>query len=152
MIGNALAHAVSGADVSLAVCCALLIFSGLLGPLEPKARAHRKFRRTVRPSGEPASVAGQWDVHIDYLLGSSNHRFTIEQAGNNLTGTHYGETLEGSLRGSVYADEVKFRSVHHIQGTSIAYTFSGKAYANTMTGTVDMGEYGPAQWTATRKA
>lgn len=55
MIGNALAHAVSGADVSLAVCCALLIFSGLLGPLEPKARAHRKFRRTVRPSGEPAS-------------------------------------------------------------------------------------------------
>jgi hypothetical protein len=54
MLGYALAHAtLLGAGGSLAVYGALLIFSGLLGPLEPKARRPGEFRRPVRSGHEP---------------------------------------------------------------------------------------------------
>ena len=111
-----------------------------------------KMENPVRPTGEPASIAGHWDVHIDYLLGSSSHKLVIEQAANRITGTHAGETLTGNLRGSIYGNEARFHSSHKIQGTSIGYEFTGKASGDSMTGTVAMGEYGQARWTATRKA
>jgi hypothetical protein len=54
MLSHALAHTILlGAAGPWAVCWALLIFSGLLGPLEPKARAQRELRDAVRSSDEP---------------------------------------------------------------------------------------------------
>jgi hypothetical protein len=54
MLGHALAHAtLLGTTGSLAAYGALMIFSGLLGPLEPKARRLGEFRRPVRSSPEP---------------------------------------------------------------------------------------------------
>ena len=91
-------------------------------------------------------------MRIQYLLGSSSHKLTLEQAGTALTGTHFGETLSGAVRGSVHGDDARFRSSHRIQGTSIGYDFRGKVSGDTMSGTVAMGEYGEAKWTATRKA
>ena len=38
------------------------------------------------------------------------------------------------------------------EGTSLSYTYKGSISGDTMTGTVDLGEYGPATFTATRKA
>ena len=58
MLGHAVAHTILlGAAGSWAVCCALLIFSGLLGPLKPKAGALREIRRAVRSSDEPPPKA-----------------------------------------------------------------------------------------------
>ncbi|PYT12857.1 MAG: hypothetical protein DMG59_22235 [Acidobacteria bacterium] len=104
------------------------------------------------PSDKAVSIAGEWAVRIQYLLGSSSHKLTLEQAGTALTGTHFGETLSGAVRGSVHGDDARFRSSHRIQGTSIGYDFRGKVNGDTMSGTVAMGEYGEAKWTATRKA
>lgn len=54
MLGYALTQAtLLGAGGSLAVYGALLIFSGLLGPLEPKARRPGEFRRPVRSGHGP---------------------------------------------------------------------------------------------------
>jgi hypothetical protein len=58
MLGHALAHTIRlGAAGSWAICSALLIFSGLLGPLKPKTRAQREIRRAVRSSDEPPPKA-----------------------------------------------------------------------------------------------
>jgi uncharacterized pyridoxal phosphate-dependent enzyme len=111
-----------------------------------------KIENPVRPSGEPSSIAGQWDVHIDYIRDSSSHRLSIEQSANSLTGSHHGELLEGNLRGSIYGNEAHFHSSHRIQGTAIGYDFTGKVSGDTMAGTVTMGEYGQARWTAKRRA
>jgi uncharacterized pyridoxal phosphate-dependent enzyme len=111
-----------------------------------------KIENPVRPSSPPAQIAGQWAVHMTYSLGSSDHHFTIEQSGSNLTGTHRGETLTGQLHGSVYGKEVSFRSSQHIQGTSLSFDFHGTADGDTMQGTVSLAEYGQANWTAKRRA
>jgi hypothetical protein len=55
MLGHGLVHtAFSGAAGSLAVFCALLIFSGFLAPFEPKSRALRERRRAGRSGHEPS--------------------------------------------------------------------------------------------------
>jgi D-glucosaminate-6-phosphate ammonia-lyase len=105
-----------------------------------------------RPAQEPAFIAGEWSVHIEYTRSASTHKLTIDQLNNVLTGTHNGETLSGALHGSIYGNEARFTSSHKIEGTSINYTFRGTATANNMSGVVSLGEYGQANWTATRKS
>ena len=109
-----------------------------------------KFSNPEHPSGSPAQIAGKWDVHIDYLAGSSTHHFNIEQSGAGVTGVHAGETLNGPIRGKVYGNEVILRSSQKIQGTSLGFDFRGECQGSSMSGTVSMAEYGQAKWTATK--
>jgi L-seryl-tRNA(Ser) seleniumtransferase len=109
-----------------------------------------KLPELVKPSGPTASVAGRWDVKLEFRLGSANHTVWLEQQGDRLFGTHYGETIRGNIRGIVEADHVEFRSNQPIEGTSLGYGFSGKVAGTEMSGTVDLGEYGEARFTATR--
>ncbi|MBM3727725.1 MAG: hypothetical protein FJW40_20170 [Acidobacteria bacterium] len=101
-------------------------------------------------SGQPAAVNGQWDAHIEFTRGDAAHRFSFEQQPNSLVGTHYGDILSGDLRGSVTGNEVYFRSSHRYEGTRIGYEFTGTVNGDRMEGTVDLGEYGKAKWTAQR--
>ncbi|HZT37916.1 MAG TPA: hypothetical protein VFA28_08450 [Bryobacteraceae bacterium] len=109
-----------------------------------------KFEAPPTPAGEPAMVAGQWDVHIQFLRGSANHTIILEQNGANLVGTHRGEYVSGDLAGSVAANQVHFRSSQKIEGTRLSYEFTGVVNGDSMSGTVDLGEYGQAQWAAQR--
>lgn len=109
-----------------------------------------KFEAPPTPPGEPATVAGQWDTRIQFLRGSAYHTIILEQNGANLVGTHRGEYVSGDLAGSVAADQVHFCSSQKIEGTRLAYEFTGTVNGDSMSGTVDLGEYGQAQWTAQR--
>ena len=109
-----------------------------------------RIENPVRPSGPVAQLAGQWEVRVDYLLGSSMHHFTIEQSGSGLSGEHKSETLTGPLRGSVYGNQVTLRGSQKIQGTSLSFDFQGTAEGDKMKGTVALAEYGEARWSATR--
>ncbi len=102
------------------------------------------------PSGQTVDLAGNWLVHVEYSLGSADHTLSIQQSGGKLSGTHASEMLTGQLRGAVQANQVQFRSSHGIQGTAIGYDFTGVAAVDSMQGTVAMGEYGQARWTARR--
>ncbi len=104
-----------------------------------------------RPQGEPSSIAGNWDLQIEYALGSAAHRLTILQNGKSLTGVHEGEKVGGDLHGSIYGNQARFHSQHPIQGTSIGYEFTGIVDGNKMGGELSMGEYGRARWTAIRR-
>lgn len=110
-----------------------------------------KIENPVRPSGEPSAIAGNWNVKIEFPLGTSNHKLTIVQSGGTLAGFHEGETVGGDLRGSIYGNEAHFRSRHAIQGTAIGYEFTGIVDGNKMSGDLNMGEYGPAKWSAVRR-
>jgi hypothetical protein len=109
-----------------------------------------KIEARPRPSGEPSQIAGQWSLHIEYLVGSADHNLIIEQSGRKLSGTHQSDILTGDLSGAIAANEASFSSSHRIQGTSIEYAFTGTVDGDTMSGTVSLGEYGPAKWTAHR--
>jgi L-seryl-tRNA(Ser) seleniumtransferase len=102
------------------------------------------------PAGAPANIAGVWDVDMEYKRGSAQHSFAIEQSGSEVRGTHRGEYLQGNLQGSVAGDMVRFRGMQRIEGTELFYNFSGHASGDQMSGTVGLGEYGEAKWTARR--
>lgn len=97
-----------------------------------------------------AQVAGQWDLQLDFVLGSAAHSLFFQQDGESLAGAHQGEITSGDLLGSVAGDEVLFRSSHPYEGTRFGFEFRGKVNGDTMSGEVDLGEYGPARWSAKR--
>lgn len=102
------------------------------------------------PQGEPAMVAGQWEVQIDFDRGSAIHTVILEQKGNDLEGTHRGEWVSGDLRGAIAVNLIRFRSSQKIQGTRLFYDFTGTVDGDKMAGNVSLGEYGGARWSAQR--
>jgi L-seryl-tRNA(Ser) seleniumtransferase len=103
------------------------------------------------PKAAPSvNVAGQWDVELQFILGKAAHGFVFEQRGEDLVGTHTGEFLGGDVRGSVEGNEIWVRSSHRYEGTRIGYEFVGTVSGDTITGTVDLNEYGQARFTAKR--
>lgn len=111
-----------------------------------------KFSDASVAQGNPAVVQGQWDLRIEFVRGSVDHALSFEQDRMALVGTHRGEFVRGDLAGSVSGDEVRFRSSQKIEGTRLSFDFSGKVSGDSMSGTVAMGEYGEARWSANRHA
>jgi seryl-tRNA(Sec) selenium transferase len=102
------------------------------------------------PAGPPASVAGIWAVIVHYQRGEGAQHFSIQQDGNRLSGSHKGEIYQGKLHGQVHANQVEIGSRMPVGGNDIAWTFTGTADGDRMEGAVDMGEYGPARFSAVR--
>jgi uncharacterized pyridoxal phosphate-dependent enzyme len=103
------------------------------------------------PQGAAASIAGIWNVQMKYQCGIGEQRFLLEQQEGAVTGVHQGEFYNGNLSGKVQAQQVSFRSMMPVGGNEIHYSFSGTANGNAMSGTVALGEYGHAEWSATRE-
>jgi uncharacterized pyridoxal phosphate-dependent enzyme len=102
------------------------------------------------PEAPAVDVTGEWTAELTFMSGSSHHRMTIEQHDGKLTGTHRGDILSGNLTGYVEGRRVSFRSGHHIEGTTLHYTFAGDVQDNRIEGVVELGEYGQAKWVAQR--
>jgi len=105
----------------------------------------------VVPGGAPTMIDGDWTVTVQYLRGQGAQKFTIRQDGSGeVTGRHDGEHYNGRLRGRVQGDQVELHTVMEVPGNPVHWTFTGNIQAGSMSGSADMGEYGPASWTATR--
>jgi L-seryl-tRNA(Ser) seleniumtransferase len=109
----------------------------------PQMEAYQKKAPSV-------DVNGQWDVKLEFVQGSAQHGLVFEQKAGELVGSHAAEYLGGDVRGTVEGDEVRFRSSHRYEGTRIGYDFAGKVSGDRIEGTVQLGEYGQARFTATR--
>jgi L-seryl-tRNA(Ser) seleniumtransferase len=131
---------------------------------EEKIVADRLHALLSKPASVPAPAAsapvaasvdlsGQWNVRIQYAAASSSHMLHLTQKGNDIGGFHQGEFMTREVTGTVDGDTVRIRSAYGEQhGDSVNLTFSGKATADQIAGTLDMGEYLGATWTATRRA
>jgi L-seryl-tRNA(Ser) seleniumtransferase len=102
------------------------------------------------PSAPPPSVAGQWDVHLEFDYGAADHTVILEQNGGRLVGTHHGEFAAGDLTGTVDAAGISFQSSLPTEGTRVSFAFTGKLEGEKMSGVVSLGEYGEARFTAGR--
>jgi hypothetical protein len=102
------------------------------------------------PAGEPVTVAGQWDVTLDFVYGTVKHTLMLEQDGARLRGTHAGEFASGDINGTVAANTVRFQSGYATEGSRVSYSFAGTVDGGKMSGTVGLGEYGEAKFTAER--
>ena len=108
------------------------------------------YENPVIPEGPTGQFSGQWNVAIKYLRGTGEQRFALEQDGNTLTGTQTGEIYRAELKGVIHADHVELRSQMEVPGNQIPWTFRGVLSGSSISGTLHMGEYGDATWTAVK--
>jgi L-seryl-tRNA(Ser) seleniumtransferase len=105
------------------------------------------------PTTPAADLAGQWNVSIQFAAAKATHGLLLTQRGNDIGGFHQGEFVTREISGTIDGDAVRTRSAYGEQhGDSVNLTFSGKVSGDQMTGTLDMGEYLSATWTAARRA
>ncbi len=105
----------------------------------------------AQPQPPSADLTGRWDVRIDYAAGRSNHTLYLKQQGNRIEGTHQGDFVSRDLSGSIDSDVVQMTSNYtERHGDALTFSFSGKVSGAEISGTLDMGEYLAAKWTARR--
>jgi hypothetical protein len=109
------------------------------------------------PAGKPkesmapsASASGTWQVTVDFIRGSAQHKLELTASGADVRGTHMGTNGQGEVRGSVKGNKVSLRSSIPTEGSRLPYHFNGTIENNRMSGTLSMGEYGEARWSAVR--
>jgi L-seryl-tRNA(Ser) seleniumtransferase len=137
----------------------LLIRPAAMKPEEYKIVADRLaeiFRSAPKPkehSPAPpaAELSGRWDVEMKFVRGQASHMLFLEARGNSVEGTHVGTRQRTDMKGTVDGDKVRLRSSMPFQGTRVAYDFEGTISADRMSGTVKLGEYPSATWTAVRR-
>ncbi len=108
---------------------------------------------TAKPAVAPtADLSGAWDVQIQFAAVASRHTLQLRQRGADLDGAHQGDFITRDLTGSVDGDEVRLRSViGESSGDALSFLFTGKIAGDELSGTLDMGEYLSATWTAKRR-
>ncbi len=97
-----------------------------------------------------ASVAGQWDLHLDFGRGSAVHSLIFEQNGNKVIGTHRGEFAQGGLTGTISGNQLRFRSSLPTIGSRVSFEFTGRLQDDKLQGSVHLGEYGQTTFAAVR--
>jgi uncharacterized pyridoxal phosphate-dependent enzyme len=115
--------------------------------------ASRAPKTATTPTSPAADVSGKWEVEIQFAAGPATHRLHLQQNGNRLEGIHQGDFLTRDISGTIDGDAVRLASaVTERHGDALTYRFTGKAAADTMSGSLDLGEYLAAAWTARRPA
>jgi len=110
---------------------------------------------TLKPVDTPkppvANLSGQWELEIQYAASTTSHTLHLQQKGNELDGTHRGNFLSRDIAGTISGDAVTLTSnVTERHGDALRYRFSGKVAGDTMSGTLDLGEYLSATWRGRR--
>ncbi len=98
------------------------------------------------------NVGGLWEAELRFKVGSVRHTFYLDPKGNKIVGQYTGRLVKGPLQGHIDGNRIEFTSGGRIEGTSLHYTYKGTFDGTRMSGNVELGEYGMASFSATRKA
>jgi len=112
-------------------------------------------KHTLKPVEAPRSpvtnVSGSWEIEIQYAASKTTHRVHLQQNGNRVDGIHQGNFLTRDISGMISGDAISLASiVSERHGDALTYRFSGKIDNAAMSGSLDLGEYLKATWTARR--
>ncbi len=94
------------------------------------------------------NLTGHWQIEVEFFSSTSTHTLYMEQDGNWIQGTHQGEFSTRELVGMVEENRVRIRSGLHVPGDHVTFLFHGEATNETMKGSVFLGEYLNAKFTA----
>lgn len=134
------------------------ITTGQMQPGEELVVAERIFTvlTKIRPDKEkdlkePAgNIGGRWDVTMEFFSSTSQHNFYIEQDGNWLQGSHKGDYSVQDITGTIEGAQIRIKSISRRPGDHLTYLYSGTLETDTIKGSVYLGEYLTARFTAVR--
>ena len=118
----------------------LQVFRNAPGPKSP-----------LKPDPPAVDINGAWSLDIRFVVGSTRHKLYLRSKGSDLAGVHVRSIASGPLTGTLSGDMIRFRSEGPYEAATLAYSFSGRVHGNEMSGEVNLGEYGKAEWRAYRK-
>ena len=136
----------------------LSVTTGQMQPGNEKIVAERIYealskKRKPQPkelAAASVNLGGHWDVTVEYFSSTSQHSLYIEQDGNWIQGTHLSDFTSQEVMGMVEGDQVKLRSTVRIPGSRVTYLFSGTAAKDSFSGSIHLGEYLTAKFSAKR--
>jgi len=138
----------------------LTLVSSMMSDGDEKVVAQRivavlSAKHTPKPVAPPApaaaNVSGRWDVDIQFTASRTTHTLHLQQTGNRVDGVHHGDFVTRDIAGTLDGETIALASaVTERHGDALNYRFTGKVSAETMSGSLDLGEYLGATWTARR--
>jgi len=96
------------------------------------------------------SVAGSWELTVDSPQGANTSTLTLKQDGDKLTGELGSAMGSTPVTGTFSAGSVAITANLDVQGTSLQLGINGKVDADTMTGSVKVGDFGEFPFTGKR--
>ncbi len=106
--------------------------------------------RAAAPGAAAVDLSGRWDLTVQYFTSVSQQRLFIQQDGNWIEGVHQSEYSVQDLAGVIDGEQVKLRSHVRQPGDSIPFLFAGTVEGDTMSGSIHLGEYLTATFSAVR--
>lgn len=122
---------------------AKLVADRIYGVLEKKRKP-----QTADLVAPTVDISGHWDVEVNFFSSQSQHTWFLQQDGNWIEGAHQSDFATQNIVGMVEENKVKMRSVFRKPGNAISYWFSGEVTDGVMTGSIFLGEYLTAKFTA----
>ena len=112
-------------------------------------------KRSPRPDPPaPAmNLSGRWDVNVEFFSSKSQHVLFLQQDGASVNGSHKADFSVRDVQGVIEGNQIKLRSntVERGSGDSVPFVFAGTGTGDAFSGTLYMGEYLNARFTATRR-
>jgi len=106
-------------------------------------RTHR-----VAPLGD--GLKGTWEVDIRFTSGSTTHTWIFDDAAGGRSGHHLGQQSRGRFTVKRIGQALVLRSALPLEGMHVQYQFTGQQSGDTVSGDLDLGEFGKARFTASK--
>src|SRR5215470_12333996 len=118
------------------------------------------------PGHPPAiEIGGNWQLRVEFLQGSRDHRLEIAQRGHDLGGHQRSAQFEGPVSGRLSGDLVQLSFTSRYEASTICYFLDGQIRDGVMSGTAVLGaasdqnhgivnrsQFGTGRWAASRVA
>jgi hypothetical protein len=97
------------------------------------------------------SVSGEWDLTINTPRREMTSTAKFVQEGEKLSVTMISPRGESTGTGTIKGADIEWTVTRETPRGQFTITYKGKVEGNTMKGEAQMGEFGTAEWKATKK-
>ncbi len=105
----------------------------------------------VSLSAQEVNVTGDWEMTITTPRGERTRDIHFEQEGGKLTVTMQGRRGEVTAEGTVKGNEIEWTITRSTPRGEFTMTYTGNIEGDTMSGEVQMGDFGSSEWKAEKK-
>jgi hypothetical protein len=102
-------------------------------------------------SAQEVDVTGDWEITITTPRGERTQDINFKQEGEKLTVTMQSRGGEVTAEGTVKGNEIEWSITRSTQRGEFTMTYTGKIEGDTMSGEVQMGDFGGGEWKAKKK-
>lgn len=100
---------------------------------------------------ESVNVSGEWDLTLNTPRGEMTSTAKFVQEGEKLTVTMISPRDESTGTGTIKGADIEWTVTRETPRGQMTITYKGKVEGNTMKGEAQMGDFGTAEWKATKK-